>query len=179
MHIYVIIFVSLECMVQLFHNWQMKSFLCYAYVLILYILHSNVHEDKKTFLWGKKLVKWYHEMNFLKSLLYCYHLQTIVYVMYIWVWRQLFYTRKLTLSVVFFFLSRYKYSGSSLLLLAKEPLVYESHTHCSVWVTYVLKLVWYIHITTYACITMLFSLIYHLRQPGRQTDRQLLNIFIL
>ena len=117
-------------------------------------------------------MKWYHEMNFLKSLLYCYHLQTIVYVMYIWVWRQLFYTRKLTLSVVFFFLSRYKYSGSSLLLLAKEPLVYESHTHCSVWVTYVLKLVWYIHITTYACITMLFSLIYHLRQPGRQTDRQ-------
>ena len=31
---------------------------------------------------------------------------------------------------------------------------------------------WYLHITTYACITMLFSLIYHLRQPGRQADRQ-------
>ena len=54
LHIYVIIFVSLECMVQLFHNWKMKSFLCYAYVLILYILYSNVHEDKKTFFMRQK-----------------------------------------------------------------------------------------------------------------------------
>ena len=80
------------------------------------------------------------------------------------------------INLVFFFLSRYKYSGSSLLLLAKEPLVYESHTHYSVWVTYVLKLV-----PTYNYICLYHNAIFFNSslETARQADRQLLNIFIL
>ena len=131
MHIYVIIFVSLECTVQLFHNWQMKSFLCYAYVLILHILYSNVHEDKKTFFMRQKtceMVPW-NELSQVPSVLLpptnnCIcneHLGLKAAILH----------KKINL--VFFFLSRLNGSTYSFLFLSKRTLVYESHTHCSVF----------------------------------------------